>query len=67
MISKYYEYIIKTRRLTSKNSGELTAVRQRVNMRGWQQGRNGVTMIYESFFLIAMVFESLTLLYISIS
>jgi hypothetical protein len=31
-----------------------------VNMRGWQQGRNGVTMVYESFFLIAMVFESLT-------
>jgi hypothetical protein len=33
-----------------------------VNMRGWQQGRNGVTMVYESFFLIAMVFESLTLI-----
>jgi hypothetical protein len=32
-------------------------------MRGWQQGRNGVTMVYESFFLIAMVFESLTLYY----
>jgi hypothetical protein len=30
-------------------------------MRGWQQGRNSVTIVYESFFLIAMVFESLTL------